>query len=281
MANYSKINNFTAKDSLASGNASKRIRGIEFDQELTAIATAIATKPDTPGVTSVQGTGTASGLTLSGTVTTSGSLTLSGNVNSLAAGTYNVNITGSAGSATTATSAVTAGSAGTAGNAATVDDPFPTVAKAIIDARASDGTSASMVFTGLAAWDTIDLVFVDLGAPNTSNYTLMISYDNGATFPNFGYQSRVSDTTASNASAVNFVLTRGATGNMNGICTLSRMGDLNVIMSSTVLIGPGVGGRTCNAAGRSGVGFGANAIRLLADQPFTTGAVYIYGRVKK
>ena len=45
-------------------------------------------------VTSVSGTGTASGLTLSGTVTTSGSLTLSGTVNSLAAGTYGINITG-------------------------------------------------------------------------------------------------------------------------------------------------------------------------------------------
>jgi hypothetical protein len=53
---------------------------------------------NTGTVTSVSGTGTASGLTLSGNVTTSGSLTLSGTVNSLAAGTYGINITGSAGS---------------------------------------------------------------------------------------------------------------------------------------------------------------------------------------
>jgi hypothetical protein len=56
-------------------------------------------------VTSVSGTGTASGLTLSGTVTTSGSLTLSGTVNALAAGTYGISISGNAATATAATSA--------------------------------------------------------------------------------------------------------------------------------------------------------------------------------
>lgn len=56
-------------------------------------------------VTSVGGQGVASGLSLSGTVTSSGFLTLSGTVNSLAAGTYGINISGSAASATTATTA--------------------------------------------------------------------------------------------------------------------------------------------------------------------------------
>lgn len=96
MANYSKINNFTAKDSLASGDANKRVRGTEFDAEFNAISSAIATKPDSAGVTSVGGTGTASGLSLSGTVTSTGNLTLGGTVNSLAAGTYGISITGSA-----------------------------------------------------------------------------------------------------------------------------------------------------------------------------------------
>jgi hypothetical protein len=59
-------------------------------------------------VTSVSGTGTASGLTLSGTVTTSGNLTLSGTVNSLAAGTYGISISGNAATATSATSATNA-----------------------------------------------------------------------------------------------------------------------------------------------------------------------------
>jgi hypothetical protein len=123
MANYTRVNNFTDKDSLATGNVNKRVRGSEFDAELNAISTAIATKRDLTSVvgitnggtgaataaaarsnlgagtvTSVGGTGSASGLSLSGTVTTSGNLTLSGTVNSLAAGTYGINITGSAGS---------------------------------------------------------------------------------------------------------------------------------------------------------------------------------------
>lgn len=62
---------------------------------------------NTGTVTSVSGTGTASGLSLSGTVTTSGNLTLSGTVNSLAAGTYGISISGNAGTATTATTATT------------------------------------------------------------------------------------------------------------------------------------------------------------------------------
>ncbi len=47
MSNYTKFTNFTVKDSLASGNPSKVIKGAEFDTEFDAIAAAIATKADT------------------------------------------------------------------------------------------------------------------------------------------------------------------------------------------------------------------------------------------
>jgi len=47
MSNYTKITNFTAKDALPSGNASKVVKGTEIDNEFTAIASAIATKADT------------------------------------------------------------------------------------------------------------------------------------------------------------------------------------------------------------------------------------------
>ena len=46
MANYTKATNFTAKDSLPSGNAGKIIKGAEIDTEFTAIASAIASKAD-------------------------------------------------------------------------------------------------------------------------------------------------------------------------------------------------------------------------------------------
>lgn len=46
MANYVKATNFTAKDSLPSGNAGKIIKGAEIDTEFTAIASAISSKAD-------------------------------------------------------------------------------------------------------------------------------------------------------------------------------------------------------------------------------------------
>ena len=46
MSNYVKATNFTAKDSLQTGNPAKIIKGAEIDDEYNAIATAIATKPD-------------------------------------------------------------------------------------------------------------------------------------------------------------------------------------------------------------------------------------------
>lgn len=46
MTDYVKSTNFTSKDSLASGNPLKIIKGTEFDTEFNNIATAVATKAD-------------------------------------------------------------------------------------------------------------------------------------------------------------------------------------------------------------------------------------------
>jgi hypothetical protein len=46
MSNYTKATNFTAKDSLTSGNPSKVVRGSEIDTEFTAIQTAVNSKAD-------------------------------------------------------------------------------------------------------------------------------------------------------------------------------------------------------------------------------------------
>jgi hypothetical protein len=77
MANYTKTTNFTAKDSLSTGNAQKVVRGSEFDTEFNAISTAVATKADLAGP-SLTGTATAVNLTVSGTLTASGGITLTG-----------------------------------------------------------------------------------------------------------------------------------------------------------------------------------------------------------
>lgn len=51
MSNYVKTTNFTSKDSLASGNPLKIVKGAEFDVEFNAIATAVSSKADTDGAT--------------------------------------------------------------------------------------------------------------------------------------------------------------------------------------------------------------------------------------
>lgn len=47
MSNYTKATNFTAKDTLPSGDSGKIIKGTEIDTELTAVASAISSKADT------------------------------------------------------------------------------------------------------------------------------------------------------------------------------------------------------------------------------------------
>jgi microcystin-dependent protein len=46
MSDYSKLTDFAAKDALSPGNPSKIVKGTEIDDELTAIAGAIASKSD-------------------------------------------------------------------------------------------------------------------------------------------------------------------------------------------------------------------------------------------
>ncbi len=47
MSNYIKGTNFTVKDTLPTGNSGKIVRGAEIDDELSAVASAIASKADT------------------------------------------------------------------------------------------------------------------------------------------------------------------------------------------------------------------------------------------
>lgn len=62
MANYVKATNFTAKDSLPSGNAGKILKGAEIDTELSSVASAISSKADlnSPGLTGTPTAPTAS-----------------------------------------------------------------------------------------------------------------------------------------------------------------------------------------------------------------------------
>lgn len=68
MANYTKATNFAVKDTLASGNPAKIIKGSEIDSEYNAIQTAVGTKADTASPT-FTGTVTAATVNVTGTLT--------------------------------------------------------------------------------------------------------------------------------------------------------------------------------------------------------------------
>jgi len=68
MSNYTKTTNFAVKDTLASGNPAKIIKGTEINSEFDNIATAVATKSDSASPT-FTGTLTAATATVTGTLT--------------------------------------------------------------------------------------------------------------------------------------------------------------------------------------------------------------------
>ena len=68
MSNYTKTTNFTAKDTLPTGNAAKIIKGTDFDTEFNALVVAVASKANSASPT-FTGTVTIPTLTVSGTLT--------------------------------------------------------------------------------------------------------------------------------------------------------------------------------------------------------------------
>ena len=66
MSNYVKSTNFATKDSLASGNPSKIVKGTELNTEFDNIASAITSKADAASA-ALTGSATAVNLTVSGT----------------------------------------------------------------------------------------------------------------------------------------------------------------------------------------------------------------------
>jgi len=68
MSNYTVTTNFTAKDSLPSGDPAKIIKGAEFGTEFTNLATAITSKADQASPT-FTGTVTMATATVTGTLT--------------------------------------------------------------------------------------------------------------------------------------------------------------------------------------------------------------------
>ena len=68
MSNYTKTTNFTAKDTLPTGNPAKIIKGSDFDTEFDALVTAVASKSNSESPT-FTGTVTIPILNVSGELT--------------------------------------------------------------------------------------------------------------------------------------------------------------------------------------------------------------------
>lgn len=66
MSNYTKATDFAVKDTLASGNPAKLVKGTEIDTEFNAVAAAVNSKADKDGP-ALTGTATAVNLTVTGT----------------------------------------------------------------------------------------------------------------------------------------------------------------------------------------------------------------------
>ena len=88
MSNYSKLTNFTAKDSLPTGDANKIIKGTEIDAEFVAIASAVTSKANSasPVLTGTPTAPTASaGTNTTQIATTAFVATATDNINTLSA----------------------------------------------------------------------------------------------------------------------------------------------------------------------------------------------------
>lgn len=140
MSNYTQTTNFTAKDSLPSGNPSKVIKGAEFDTEFSAISSAISTKANSNSPTlTTPNIGTPS----AGTLTNCTGLPVSTGISGLGTGVATFLATPS--SANLA-SAVT----GETGSGALVFATSPTITSATLVTPAL-GTPASGTLTNCTA----------------------------------------------------------------------------------------------------------------------------------
>ena len=123
MTDYVKSTNFTSKDSLATGNPLKIVKGAEFDVEFNNIATAVATKADlaNPALTGVPAAPTASAGTNTTQIATTAFVT-----DAVATGKVNTALTGVPTAPTAAVNTNTTQVATTAFVTAQIADDAPT-----------------------------------------------------------------------------------------------------------------------------------------------------------
>ena len=188
MSNYTKSTNFTAKDSLPTGDTNKVIRGTEFDTEFNAISTAISTKSDLAGPT-FTGTATFDGITATGTVNFTG-------------GSVTTNIDGG-----TIDGVTIGGSSAGAGTFSSL-----TATTADINGGTVDGVTIGGSSAGAGTFSSLTATTADINAGTVDNTVI------GGTTPAAGTFTAVAGTTGTFSGAVS-----GTTGTFSGAVTGSNL----------------------------------------------------------
>ena len=271
MSNYTKSTDFASKDSLASGNAAKIVKGTEIDTEFNNIATAVATKADTasPTFTGTLTAGTASISALTATIvggSISGITDLAiadGGTGASTAANARTNLgtvadTASNGIAvrtaanTLTARTITAGTGITITNADGVaGDPLIDNAGAIsVDGRtgaivtlgagtAVSASGTSVDFTGIPSWvKRITIMLNGVSTSGTSNYLMQIGTSGGIENTSYASQANTFNAAPSGTiSTAGFILVNVVTGAslFSGVVPLCNLSG-NSWVSSGVLV---------------------------------------------